>query len=160
MISIIVAASENGAIGVDGDLPWRLPDDLKYFKALTTGKPVIMGRKTFESIGRPLPNRQNIVITRNTDFSAEGCDVAGSPEAAIALAGDAAEIMVIGGGSIYERFIDCANRIYLTRVHTHIDGDTFFRELDEQLWVLAGSEHHPVDERHAYAFDFLQYDRR
>ena len=134
MISIVVAASKNGVIGVDGDLPWRLPDDLRYFKQLTTGKPVVMGRKTYESIGRPLPNRHNIIISRNPAFEAAGCDVAASPEAAIELAGDAEEIMVIGGGTIYEQFVDRANRIYLTRVHTHIDGDAFFATPDPDHW--------------------------
>ncbi|MDJ0917075.1 MAG: dihydrofolate reductase [Woeseiaceae bacterium] len=160
MISIVVAASENGVIGVDGNLPWRLPDDLRYFKQLTTGKPVIMGRKTYESIGRPLPNRQNIVITRDPAFDAPGCDVASSPEDALKHAGDADEVMVIGGGTIYEQFAGSAHRIYLTRVHTEIDGDVFFDSPDSDLWYEASSTHHPADELHAHAFDFLTYERR
>ncbi|MEM9334378.1 MAG: dihydrofolate reductase [Pseudomonadota bacterium] len=160
MISLIVAASSNGVIGVDGDLPWRLPDDLKRFKALTTGKPVIMGRKTWESIGRPLPNRQNIVITRNAAFDAEGCDVVATPEQAIATAGTSDELMIIGGGTIYEIFLDKATRIYLTRVHTEIDGDTFFPHLEPEVWIETSRTSHPVDERHAFAFDFIDYVRR
>lgn len=159
MLSLVVAASENGVIGVDGDLPWRLPDDLRYFKQLTTGKPVIMGRKTFDSIGRPLPNRQNIVVTRNAGFSALGCDIATSPEAAVALAAPADEIMVIGGATIYEQFADSADRIYLTRVRADIDGDAFFATPNPATWRRVSSEHHPADERHAYAFDFLVYER-
>ncbi|MDJ0759871.1 MAG: dihydrofolate reductase [Woeseiaceae bacterium] len=160
MISIVVAASKNGVIGVDGDLPWRLPDDLRYFKELTTGKPVIMGRKTYESIGRPLPNRLNIVITRDPAFDAPGCNVAPSPGDALRLAGDASEVMVIGGGTIYEAFADSADRIYLTRVHTDIDGDVFFESPDSDRWNQVDSTHHPADERHAHAFEFLTYERR
>ena len=160
MISLIVAASSNGVIGVDGDLPWRLPDDLKRFKALTTGKPVIMGRKTWDSIGRPLPNRQNIVITRNPAFEAEGCDIVATPEQAIAAAGDSDELMIIGGGAIYAIFLDKATRIYLTRVHTEIDGDTFFPGPDPEVWVEVSSTAHPADERHSAAFDFIDYVRR
>ncbi len=160
MISLIVAASTNGVIGVDGDLPWRLSDDLKRFKALTTGKPVIMGRKTWDSIGRPLPNRQNIVITRNPDFAADGCDVVSTPEQAIAAAGDADELMIIGGGTIYEIFLDKATRVYLTLVHAEIDGDTYFPELDTHVWTEVSRTPHPADERHAVGFDFIDYERR
>ncbi len=158
MISLVVAASTNGVIGVDGDLPWRLPDDLKRFKALTTGKPVIMGRKTWDSIGFPLPNRQNIVITRNPGFSAEGCDIVDSPEAAVAAAGDVPELMIIGGGTIYEVFLPEAQRVYLTRVHTDIVGDTRFPELDS-AWRETARESHAADERHALSFDFIDYER-
>ena len=160
MISLIVAASSNGVIGVDGDLPWRLPDDLKRFTALTTGKPVIMGRKTWESIGRPLPHRQNIVITRNPAFDAEGCDIVATPEQAIAAADDSDELMIIGGGAIYSIFLDKATRIYLTRVHTEIDGDTFFADPDTQVWIEEARTSHPADERHSVAFDFIDYTRR
>ena len=160
MISIVVAASRNGVIGVDGDLPWRLPDDLRYFKQLTTGKPVVMGRKTYESIGRPLPNRQNIVITRNPVFEAPGCDVVSSPEEALRAAGNVDEVMVIGGGTIYEQFAGRVDRIYLTSVHTEIDGDVFFEAPDSSLWRQAASTHHPADERHQYAFDFQTFERR
>ena len=123
MISLIVAASTNNVIGNQGELPWRLSDDLKRFKAVTMGKPIIMGRKTFESIGRALPGRQNIVITGQADFMAEGCDVVGSKEAALAATGDADEVMVIGGSQVYALFHPDAGRLYLTRVHAEIDGD-------------------------------------
>ena len=160
MISLIVAASTNGVIGVDGDLPWRLPDDLKRFKALTTGKPVVMGRKTWDSIGFPLPNRQNIVITRNPDFAADGCDIVSTPEQAIAAAGDADELMIIGGGTIYDIFLDKATRVYLTLVHAEIDGDTYFPTLDAGVWTEVERTAHPADERHPVAFDFIDYERR
>ncbi len=160
MISLIVAVSENGVIGRDGDLPWRLSDDLKRFKAVTLGKPVIMGRKTWDSIGRPLPGRQNIVITRSKHFEADGCAVVDSPERAIAAAGDADEIMVIGGGEIYRRFIDKANRLYVTRVRASVDGDTRFPDIDEEVWREVSAEHHPADEKNDHAFDVLLYVRR
>ena len=126
MISLIVAASTNNAIGIRGDLPWRLSDDLKRFKAVTMGKPIIMGRKTWDSIGRPLPGRQNIVITRQPGFSAEGCDVVASVAEAVAIAGDVDEVMVIGGSQIYELALPSADRIYLTRVHARARGRCVF----------------------------------
>ncbi len=160
MISLIVAASTNNIIGVKGGLPWRLSADLKRFKAITMGKPVIMGRLTYESIGRPLPGRQNIVITRQPDYTADGCDVVGSIDAAIEVAAAAPEIMVIGGGDIYRQFMPHANRIYLTRVQAEIAGDAFFPEVKESEWQLASSEMHGADEKNDYAFTFLTLDRR
>ena len=154
MISIIVAASTNDAIGAQGDLPWRLPDDLKRFKAVTMGKPIMMGRKTWDSIGRPLPGRQNIVITRQPDFSAEGCDVVASVQEAIAIAGDVDEIMVIGGSQIYELALPLAKRLYLTRVHAEVAGDAFFPTIDETQWRLVSDEPHAADERHEFSFSF------
>jgi dihydrofolate reductase len=130
MISLIVAASTNNVIGAKGELPWRLSGDLKRFKAQTMGKPIVMGRLTYESIGRALPGRQNIVITRQADFEAEGCDVVQSVDAAIEAAGDAEEIMVIGGSHIYQAFLPVADRIYLTRVQADIDGDTFLPDIN------------------------------
>ena len=159
MISLIVAASANNVIGTDGDLPWRLSDDLKRFKALTMGKPIVMGRKTWDSIGRPLPGRQNIVITRQKDFAAEGCDVVGSVAEALAAAGDAADIMVIGGSQIYELFLPEADRLYLTRVHTEVDGDAFFPELGETEWRLVDEQHHAADDSNEHAFSFQNYER-
>ena len=158
-VSLIVAASANHVIGVRGELPWRLPDDFRYFKRTTLGKPVLMGRRTWESIGRPLPGRQNIVITRKSGFAAPGAIVAASPEEALELAGDVAEVMVIGGGQIYKAFMERAERIYLTRVHTDVDGDTFFPEPDAASFSLVSREAHPADERHAYAYEFRVYDR-
>ncbi|WP_353721690.1 dihydrofolate reductase [Dyadobacter sp. 676] len=127
-ISIIVAAAENGAIGKDNQLLWRLPDDLKRFKRLTLGHPMIMGRKTFESIGKPLPGRTSIVVTRNADFAFEGVIVANSLEEALRVAGeiDGEEVSIVGGGDIYNQSQAVATHIYLTLVHTEMDGDTFF----------------------------------
>ena len=160
MISLIVAASTNNVIGANGDLPWRLSDDLKRFKAITMGKPIIMGRLTWESIGRPLPGRQNIVITRQPGYSAEGCDVVASVDEALATAGAAPEIMVIGGGDIYRQLLPRASRVYLTRVEAEVDGDTFFPELDPSDWELVASEAHAADEKNAHAFTFMTLQRR
>lgn len=151
MISLIVAASTNNVIGNDGELPWRLSDDLKRFKAVTMGKPIVMGRKTFESIGRPLPGRQNIVITRQQDFVADGCDVVQSTAGAVEVAGTAEEIMVIGGSQIYAAFLPIADRVYFTRVHTKVDGDAFFPSLDKAKWRDSGSESFGADASNEYA---------
>ena len=159
MISIIVAASTNNVIGANGDLPWRLPDDLKHFKAITMGKPIVMGRKTWDSIGRPLPGRQNIVITRQADFVAEGCDVVASLEDAAAAAGDGKEVMIIGGSQIYLLALPVAERLYLTRVHAEIEGDAFFPEIDELEWRLVGDKSHSADDRNAFDYSFRTYER-
>ena len=158
-VSLIVAASANNVIGVRGELPWRLPDDLKRFKQLTTGKPIVMGRLTYESIGKALPDRQNIVVSRDPGYAAPGCDVVNSPDAAIAIAGNADELMVIGGEHIYRAFLPLAARIYMTRVHADIDGDAFFPELNDADWQESCSESHAADENHAFAFDITQLDR-
>lgn len=160
MISIIAAASANNVIGVQGRLPWKLSDDLKHFKRLTTGKPIVMGRLTWEAIGRPLPGRQNIVLTRQTDFVADGCDVVSAPAEALAVAADAEEIMIIGGGQIYELFLPNAARLYITRVHTEIDGDAFFPEIDSNVWQLASSESKSADAGNQFSFDFMIYERK
>ena len=160
MITIIVAASTNNVIGMQGELPWRISDDLKRFKALTMGKPIVMGRLTWESIGRPLPGRQNIVITRQSGFSAQGCDVVDSPAAALAVAGDVEEVMVIGGGQIYDLFLPKAGRLHVTRVNTEIEGDAFFPPIDEGEWVLVSSELHEAGEKNEFAFDFQTFERR
>jgi len=159
LISIVVAASTNNVIGVGGELPWRLADDLKNFKAITLGKPIIMGRLTWESIGRPLPGRQNIVMTRQTSFTADGCDVVTTPAAALTAAGAADEVMIIGGGRIYEMFLPKARRLYLTRVHTDTDGDTFFPAIDAADWQLMSSEPRAADAVNEVAFDFRVYER-
>lgn len=150
----------NNVIGVQGDLPWKLPDDLKRFKKLTMGKPILMGRLTWESIGRPLPGRQNIVLTRQADFAAEGCDVVASPAAALAAARDAEEIMIIGGGQIYELFLPKASRLHITRVHATVDGDAFFPEIDEASWQLVDREPHDADDVNQFAFEFRTYERK
>lgn len=159
MISIIVAASTNNVIGVQGDLPWKLSDDLRRFKQLTMGKPIVMGRLTWESIGRPLPGRQNIIVTRQAGFVAEGCDVVDSPARALTVAGYADEIMIIGGSQIYELFLPKAARLYMTRVDADIDGDAFFPDLDEDDWRLLASEAHEAGESNEYAFEFRTYER-
>lgn len=158
-ISIIVAASTNNVIGKDGGLPWRLPEDLKRFKEITMGKPVIMGRATWDSIGRALPGRQNIVMTRQSGFVAEGCDVVATVEEALAVASNAEEVMIIGGGDIYRQFLPRTDRIYFTRVHASIEGDTFFPELSEKEWSAVTTEHFPADSLREYAFDIRMLDR-
>jgi dihydrofolate reductase len=160
MISIVVAASTNNVIGVQGELPWKISDDLKRFKQLTMGNPIVMGRRTWESIGRALPGRQNIVLTRQSDLLAEGCDVVASPAEALSVAGDAEEIFVIGGSDIYALFLPKSTRLYLTRVHVHIDGDAYFPEFDEQDWQLIEAESHDADEKNQLAFDFRTYERK
>jgi dihydrofolate reductase len=157
MISIIVAASENNVIGRQGELPWRLSDDLKHFKAITMGKPIVMGRKTWESIGRPLPGRQNIVITRQPGFAAAGCDVVASVDEAIGAADDAPEIMIIGGSEIYALFMPHAERLYLTRVHASVEGDAFFPELDDN-WRLVSDDEQRADANNEFDFSFRRYE--
>jgi dihydrofolate reductase len=158
MISIIVAASTNNVIGVQGALPWKISDDLKRFKKLTMGKPIVMGRLTWESIGRPLPGRQNIVITRQPDFLAEGCDVVDSPAAALRIAGDVEEIMIIGGGQIYDLFLPKAGRLHVTRVHTELEGDAFFPVIDANHWQLVDREAFAASEANEFAFEFMTYE--
>jgi dihydrofolate reductase len=158
-LSIIVAASENNVIGVGNQLPWRLPDDLRRFKALTMGKPVVMGRKTFTSIGRPLPGRLNIVISRQPALVIDGVVVVDSIEAALAASGPAEEVMVIGGAEIYRQALPRTTMIYMTRVHTHTAGDAYFPTLPSEEWREIDSELHPADDRHACAFTFLRLGR-
>ena len=159
-VSLIVAASANNVIGVQGKLPWRLPADLKRFREVTTGKPIVMGRLTWDSIGRPLPNRQNIIISRNPDFAAPGCVVVDSPEAAIEAAGNADEVMIIGGGHIYREFLPRTDRIYMTRVDVEIDGDAHFPALLEVDWCETHRESFPAQEGQEYAFDIVTLERR
>lgn len=159
MISIIVAVSTNNVIGSQGGLPWRLSDDLKRFKQLTMGKPVVMGRLTYESIGKPLPGRQNIIMTRRKNYVADGCDVVASPEAAIATARSAAEIMVIGGGEIYRHFMPRVQRIYLTRVHATVDGDTHFAALDAQSWQQVAADERCADDHNSAAVSYQVWNR-
>jgi dihydrofolate reductase len=158
-VSLIVAASANNVIGVRGELPWRLPVDLRRFKQVTTGKPIIMGRLTWDSIGHPLPNRRNIVISRNPDFTAAGCDIVASPDEAVEMAGDVDEVMIIGGGQLYREFLPRAQRIYLTRVAVNIVGDASFPELVDEEWCEISRESHLADEEHAYAFEIIQLER-
>jgi len=158
-INIVVAKSENDVIGRDGDLPWRLSADLRHFKATTLGHPLVMGRKTHESIGRPLPGRRNIVVTRQADYLAEGCTVAGSLEQALAAAHPAAEVMVIGGASLYAAALPRAGRIYVTEVHTQLAGDTHFPPIDRNAWREVSRERHDADDANEHNYSFVVLDR-
>lgn len=166
LLSVIVAVAENGVVGVDNSLPWRLPEDLKYFKKVTMGKPIVMGRKTYESIGRALPGRTNIVVSRNPDFTAPGVSVVGSIGSALELAGEIArddgqnELMVIGGAAIYALAIPMADRLYLTQVHAQYSGDAFLPTVDWQHWLEVSREDHPSENSDSPAFSFLVYERR
>jgi dihydrofolate reductase len=162
VISLIAAASENNVIGRGGELPWHLPKDLQYYRLRTLGHPIIMGRKTFESIGKPLPGRRNIVVTRRRDFSSQGCDVVHSLEEALALVRDdpSGEVFVIGGGEIYGAALTHVRRIYLTRVHATIEGDAYFPEVDWSEWREVSRERHEADPEHTYAFTFLVFERK
>jgi dihydrofolate reductase len=160
-LSVIVAVAENGVIGKDNALPWRLPEDLKHFKAITFGHPVVMGRKTFESIGRPLPGRLNLVVSRNPDYRPEGVTVAASLESAIQKAGAAQEVFVIGGSALFKEALPKADRVYLTRIHRDFSGDVFFPEAE-----LAGRFQTVKESRHESAgepklsFSFIEAERR
>ena len=158
MISLIVAADEHNVIGGGNKLLWKLPADLKHFRELTTGHAIIMGRKTYASIGRPLPDRQNIVVTRHSQ-EISGCDVVGSIDEALELAKDAREIFVIGGGEIYRQALPLVQRIYLTRVHGTFEGDVTFPELNMTEWKEMSREQHPADEKNPHAYTFLVYER-
>ena len=148
--------AENRVIGKENKLIWHLPADLKFFKNLTTGHPIIMGRKTFESIGKPLPNRTNIIITRQADFTAEGCLVAHSLTEALMMAQQLdSDIFVIGGAEIYKQAMFLADTIYLTEVHHTFEGDTFFPEIDSILWQETSREEHKADEKNPYDYAFV-----
>lgn len=159
MISLVVAAARNNVIGKGNALPWSLPADLKHFRDITAGHTVIMGRKTFESIGRPLPNRRNIVITRQTDYAPEGVEVANSLDEALGRAGDGEEAFVIGGGQIFKEALPRADRVYLTRVEQDVEGDAFFPELGPSEWREASRREGVVDEKNAIPHTFLVFDR-
>lgn len=161
-IALVVAAAENNVIGKNNQLLWRLPNDTKFFKNTTWGLPVIMGRKTFDSLGKPLAGRTNIVITRQKDWQAPGTIVVNSLEAAIkaAAATDAKEASVIGGGEIYAQALPLANRIYLTRVHASFEGDAVFPSFSEAEWKLLSNLDFPADDKHAYAYSFQVWGRR
>jgi len=161
-ITLVVAASENNAIGKDNQLLWHLPKDMRFFKNTTWALPILMGRKTFQSMGsRLLPGRHNIIITNQQGLQIEGADVVHSIEAAVTLAknNDYKELMVIGGGQIYEMALPLANKVWLTRVHTLIDGDTFFPVLGNE-WEKRTMESHHADEKHAFGFDFECWQRK
>ena len=159
LVSAIVATDERGGIGLGGRLPWHLPNDLKRFKALTMGKPIVMGRRTFDSIGRALPGRQNIVVSRRPDLVIDGCTVVPSFDAALAAAAGAAEICVIGGAEIYRLALPVTGLVHLTKVHAVVDADTFFPVLDAAEWEEIAREDHPADERHACGYSFVTLRR-
>lgn len=165
-ISLVVAMADNGVIGRDNGLPWRQSSDLKRFKAMTTGKPVVMGRKCYASIGRPLPGRPNIVITRNRDFTAEGVAIVHDYDAAIGLAAQEAarlgvdEICVIGGGEIYRIAIETADLLHVTHILAEIEGDTFFPAIDPDVWTAGETDELPAGEKDDHPTRFVTYRRR
>jgi dihydrofolate reductase len=155
VISIIAALAENRVIGDHNRLPWRLPADLRHFKQLTVGKPIIMGRRTWESLPGVLPDRLHIVISTNPAYRAEGCLLVHSVDEALAAAAGAPEVMIVGGAALYEQILPRAQRMYLTLVHAEVAGDTFFPDYDEGEWRELERESHPPDERNPYAYTFL-----
>ncbi|MCP4661456.1 MAG: dihydrofolate reductase [bacterium] len=159
-ISLIAAMAENRVIGRGNELPWHLPADLKRFKALTTGHVIVMGRKTFESIGKPLPNRHSVVITRNPEYRAPGVSVVRNLEGALEKAAGDDEVFVIGGATIFAQALPRADRLYLTLVHAEPPGDVKFPHLPADEWLLSEDEPHPADERHACPYTFRRYERR
>jgi len=157
LVSIIVAVAQNNVIGKDNELAWRLPNDLKYFKSITTAHPVIMGRVTYESIGKPLPNRTNIIVTRNNHLEIEGCICVTTIQAAVEAAKNtgAAECFVIGGAEIYKQSLHFVDKIYLTEVKAEVDGNVFF-EFDKNQWQEESRKHYYADEKHAFDYSFVE----
>lgn len=160
IISLVVAMDEHRLIGAGNHLPWHLSADLSHFRHLTLGKPLLMGRNTYESIGRPLPGRHNIVVTHNPDYSAPGCTLVASPEAAIGAAGKAKEVMIIGGALIYQQMLPYAQRIYLTLVHGSFQGDTWFPLLDPKVWIEVEREDHGANPKNPYPYSFIRLARQ
>ena len=159
IISIIAAMDKNRLIGSDNGLPWHLPADFKHFKEVTLGKPVLMGRKTFESIGRPLPGRKNIVISRS-GFSADGVDVVDSIDSGLELVEDAEEVMIIGGANIYEQMISRAEKMYLTFVDADCKGDAWFPEINQLEWDMLDQQNFKADEKNNFNFSVVAYQRK
>jgi dihydrofolate reductase len=157
IVSLVLAVSENGVIGKGNQLPWHLPADLRFFKQLTIGHTIIMGRKTYESIGKPLPNRRNIVVSRNPDFKADGIEVIDSLGDALKACIGEDEVFVIGGGTIYAKTLDLdiVDKIYMTVVHADFEGDTFFELPGNKTWLTDHSERHAADEKNAYDYSFI-----
>ena len=158
MISIIVAYSKNHVIGKNNQLPWHLPADLKHFKTITMGKPIVMGRKTYESIGKPLPGRRNIIISRGGK-NYEGCDVFSSVDDALYALSNEPEIMIIGGANLFSQTLSLAQRLYITEIDVVIDGDVFFPELHKEEWQIVSNEKHLPDEKNAYIYTFQTWNR-
>ena len=159
-VTLILARARNGVIGAKGGLPWHLPEDLAFFKRTTMGHPIVMGRKTWESIGRPLPGRRSIVVTRDPSFSAAGAEVVHSLDEAVALCAGGDEIFVIGGAQLYVEALPRADRLLLTEIHADFDGDTFLPAPSPSAWAEAGRQPHPAAEGRPYGFDFVDYRRR
>ena len=160
MISIIAAVSENNALGKNNDLVWHLPDDFKRFKQLTSGHYIVMGRKTFESFPKPLPKRTHVIVTRQKNYTPEGCLVANTLQEAIQLCPKNEDTYIIGGGEIYKQSIAIADVLEITRVHHSFDADTFFPEIDLKIWQLTSEEFHPKDDKHNYSFTYQSYRRK
>jgi dihydrofolate reductase len=160
LISAVVAMARDGVIGRDNAMPWHLPDDLKRFKQLTMGKPMLMGRKTFEAIGKPLPGRTSLVLTRDPSWQAKDVIAVRSVDEALAKVGDVPELCIVGGAEIYKLTLPITQRIHLTRIHANIPGDAVFPAIDTSQWRETERVEHPADERHAYAMTFSTLERR
>ncbi len=158
IVTIVVAIAENHAIGKDNKLLWHLPNDLKHFKEITTGHTIIMGRKTYESVGKPLPNRRNIIVTRQ-NITIEGCEAVNSIEAALALCADDAEAFIVGGAEIYKQAMKLTDRIYLTVVHQKFEADSFFPEISKPEWKEVYREDHEPDNKNAIPYSFITFER-
>lgn len=159
IVTDVVAIAENHAIGKNNQLLWHLPNDLKHFKTITSGHTVIMGRKTFDSVGKPLPKRRNIIVTRQ-DLAIDGCEVVNSVEAALALCKNEDEVFIVGGAEIYKQSLHLVNRIYLTIVHQSFDADSFFPEINVDEWKETAHENFPADEKHSIPYSFITLERR
>jgi dihydrofolate reductase len=159
LLTAVVAVADNGVIGREGGLPWHLPADLRHFKAMTLGRPVLMGRRTFDSIGKALPGRRNVVVTRRP-IDVPDVEAAGSVEEALARLADAPEVAVIGGAQLWREVLPRIGRIHLTQVHAHVEGDTFFPELDPEQWREVERREQPADERNGYPMSFVTLERR
>lgn len=160
MIIMIAAVAENNALGKNNDLLWHLPNDFKRFKAVTTGHHIIMGRKTFESFPKPLPNRTHVIITRQKDYKAAGCIVVSSLAEALSVCPANEDVFIIGGGEIYNLALPIADKLDLTKVHHTFEADAYFPEIDPKQWKLTNSEHHSKDEKHQYDYSFESYERK
>ncbi|MDQ0245399.1 dihydrofolate reductase [Bacillus fengqiuensis] len=159
MISLIAAMDENRLIGKNNDLPWRLPADLAYFKKITMGHVIVMGRKTFESIGKPLPGRENVIVTSQQDYKVEGASIVHSIEELLQLDEDSKEVFVIGGAHLYEQTLAHAHRLYLTEIQEQFEGDAYFPQIDERKWSVASKIEGIKDEKNPYIYYFTVYER-
>ena len=158
-ITLIAAMAKDRVIGVNNSLPWDLPADMKHFRAKTMGKPILMGRKTYDSIGRPLPGRKNIVVTRDSGLQIEGCEVVQSIDAALAAAGEVEEVMVMGGASFYQQLLPRADRLVLTMIELEVEGDAWFPAWEGTEWREVVREDHPADERNRWHYSFVELER-